>query len=194
MNLFDNPLIQKIKQAIEADSKKMLIAIAGVCVILAYADYALLIQWQIRGLNTLQPKVEQLKRDLEGVRKDLARMQDVKNRGIATKVNAKTKEIVSEEQVTSVLQDISRMANKNLVKITQMRPSNEPSGLQDKAGFSSLSITLDLTGEYHHLGHFINDLENANIFLALKSLKISTQGSDYLNQRANVVVQTYVKK
>ena len=53
---------------------------------------------------------------------------------------------------------------------------------------------MDLSAGYHQLGKFINELENAQVFVIVQELKIEPQPGNYLKQKAALTLKTYVKK
>jgi hypothetical protein len=80
-----------------------------------------------------------------------------------------------------------------------MRPLKESTGgKQEKGaamtGFIPLAINLDLLCDYHHLGKFINDLENAEILFGVEGIRITSQEGNYFQQKVNLILKTYVKK
>lgn len=190
-----------LRDKLKLGNKSTLVVIS-ICLIIIYLDFTFLINKQLQGIRKLEPKIVKLKENLDRFARDQAKMQDVKNKQPAANQNkpAAYKRIISEGEIASLLQDISILANKNNVKIEQMRPLRE-SGAQKQqeksqaAGkFSPLAVNLDLYCDYHHLGAFVNDLENAPIFVAVQEIKIRSQETDYLNQKVNLVLKTYVKK
>lgn len=186
---------------IKLDNKKIFLIIV-ICLVIVYFDFQFLIKLQLKALKGLRPKIVRLKEDLDTLNKDLVKMQDLKNRQIGAnqKVASDVKRIISEGEIASLLQDVSDMANKNEIKILQMKPARESPGLKQAiavAGiekFTPLLITLDLFCDYHHLGKFLNDLENAKDFIAVQNIKITSQQTDYLKQKASLVLKAYVRK
>lgn len=174
------------------DNKKIFLIIF-VFLIIIYLDFTFLIKKQFESLKTQGTKIAKLKKDLD----TLAKMQDLKNKQRQTnqKLFSKAKKLISEGEVPAILQDVSSIANKNNVNIMQIKPIKESKALAPPTGkFSTLLITLDLFCDYHSLGKFINELENAQTFMAVQSMKITTQATDYLKQKVNLVLRTYVSK
>lgn len=181
--------------------KKKIALVALACVVVLYLDFNFILQAQLGGAKRAEPQIAKLKKDLGDLAKDLARMEDLKKKqAVVEQTGAQGKKAISEEQIAEALQQISLLANKSNVKIAQIKPLKEPPGTkQDKSappvgGLKPLSISLDLTCGYHHLGQFINDLENAEIFIAVQEMKITAQPKDYLQQKVNLVLKTYVKR
>jgi Tfp pilus assembly protein PilO len=190
-NLKDIKDIEKIN----LDKKSILIIILA-ALLIVYLDYAFLIKGQMRSLSVVAPKVAKIREDLSDLNKNLFAIQDLKNKQ-ALSAASKVKKIISQEQVALLLQDISNIANNNSVKILQMKPTKETQGKQEKVMTLTLSpilVTLDLICSYHSLGKFINDLENAEIFMLVQNIKIIEREPDSLIQEVNLVLRTYVKK
>lgn len=178
--------------------KKKIILIILISLIALYSDFRFIIKMQLGGINTTKSKLTQLKKQIDKVTKELTAMQELKRKQeqMRKEMLARVKKFISKGQLTSLLEDISLTANKNKVKFTQIKPSKQikqdDKALQG-AKLTPLVITLDLSGGYHELGSFINDLENKEQFLAVESLKIENDTSNYLHQKVNLTLKTYVK-
>lgn len=190
----------KTLEKLELDNKKLILIIL-IFVIFLYADFNFLLKIQLAALKTSEPKIASLKKDFDNLRKDLVKMQELKKKQIepGQKTLLRLKKIISSEQLTSLLQDLSNIANKNDIKIEQIKPSKEGQALKqgkialiDK--FQPVLITLDLTCDYHHLGKFINDIEDGENYVAIQGMKIKSQPNEYFKQKVNLVLKTYVKK
>ncbi len=179
------------------NQKKILIVIF--CVLISYVDLSFIIKAQMAGLKSLDPKITRIERDLANLNRDLESMRVFENKQGASlqKAVIKSSKILSESQISGLLDDISKAANKFDIKISQIRPSYEvkitkPAGAADK--FTPYLINLDMACDYHALGRFINFLENSPVFMGVQELKISTQIPDYMKQKVNLVIKTYVNK
>ena len=179
---------------IEWDNKKVLVVIL-ICLIIIYIDFSFLIKSQRQAITSVGEKTIKLKQDIDALTKDLATMQQAQTK---QEVALKVKKIISEEQMPMLFQEISNIANKNNIKIMEMIPSKESKAKEEKALVAPKTplafITLDLFGGYHNLGRFINDLENAEILMAVENLKIVPQQNDYFKHGITLILKTYVKK
>lgn len=183
---------------LQLDNKKIAV-IMLVLAAIVYLDFSFVAKLQLESIKNIDPKISKLRKDLDVLSQDLLRMQALKNKQAEMNKNlsAKIKKFISEEQVSALLRDISDLANKNNVKIEQIRPSREsPQAKPDKtvSKYTPLSINLELTCDYHRLGKFINDLENAETYIALQKLNITPKQGDYINQKATLELRVYVKK
>ena len=199
INLFNKfRTLINVQEKLELDKKKIILIIL-IGFILLYMDFSFLIRLQFKNTRTLGTKISKLKKDIDILAKDLATLEDLKQRHPEVKKEAlsKVKKIISEEQIPSLLKDISDIATKYNVKIMQIKPSKELKK-EDKVSvvpkFNHLLITLDLICGYHSLGSFINGLENAERFMAVQDLKITPDPNNYLSCNIALVLKTYVKK
>lgn len=182
----------------ELDNKKIYLIIL-VFIILVFLDFTFVIGRQLQNIKNIQPKIIKLKKDLDTLNRDLAKIQELKNKqaGANQKPASKAKKIISDSETVSLLQDISEVANIDGVQIMQIRSSKETRSIQEGLSmdkFTPLIITLDLVSNYHRFGKFINDLENSQTFIAVQSFRINSQQSDYIKQRISLVLKTYVSK
>jgi Tfp pilus assembly protein PilO len=129
---------------------------------------------------TMQQSIDQLKADLKRVDQMKASLQN--SRSQLESLNAKIRSV---NEVSSLLEDISRIANEAGIKIEQLNPQTDPPQLLLSSGtvkYYSLSIVIQATSSYHVLGHFINQLESANLFFTLTNLMIEDRGSEGSNR------------
>jgi Tfp pilus assembly protein PilO len=200
VNLLNKYDIQKIRQRLEANNK-IIFLIIPVCLIIIYLDFNFLINRQLSSIKAAGPKIIKVKKDLAGLEQDLTRIQDIKNKQDELKQNiiSKAKKIITDEQKVSVLQDISDLANKGNVKVSQIKFSYDSAGQKtandsSAAKLAPLLINLDLICGYHQLGAFLNDLENMLTFIAVHNIKITPQATDLFRQKVDLVLRTYVRK
>jgi Tfp pilus assembly protein PilO len=177
--------------------KKILIVIFFALII--YIDATFILKSQTSGIKSLDPKIVRLKKDLTNLNRSLDSMRaTLGKQGLtAQKVISRSSKILLEGQISGLLQDISSQANKFDIQIGQIRPSRETVNTKDITGgdkFTPILINLDLTGSYHNLGKFINELENFQVFLSVQELKISTQLPEYMKQKITLVLKTYAAK
>lgn len=190
----------KVIQKIQLDKKKI-IAGAIILLLLLYIDFAFILKSQFNLWKSVDPKIAQLKKDIKKLNDDLAILSvAVKGKQEAQETGQVTAEkIIREEKIPNLLEEISKIANKREVKIMQIKPLSHPPTAKPKlttatAKFFPVLIKLDLLGGYHHLGRFINDLENASVFMEVENLTISSQTISIMTQQIELTLKTYVKK
>ena len=180
---------------LKALDKKKMALIIGISLVVIYIDFAFLVKLQIKTIKTVAPQVAKLNSTIKTLTKDLANMQELKRKQneIKQKGLSEAKKIISEAQIPLFLQDISDIANSNKVKIMQIKPAKEGPN-EFGAKFTPLTITLDLSCDYHQLGSFLNKLGTASGFIIVQNMKISRDPGNYFFQNVNFVLKTYVKK
>ncbi len=172
-------------------NKKVILAILiSLCVF--FIDYSVIIKSQSSIINSLNLKIAKLKVDLNNLNKEMA---DINSLKVNRAQPVKNKEIISEEQLPLLVEDISNAANNNNVKILQIKPFKEKETKDSHSGnFTQYNIDLDLIGDYHGIGKFINDLENADKLIIVEGFKITRNETDHLKENLKLLLKTYVKK
>lgn len=185
---------------LQLDNKKIIVILLAALIII-YLDFSFIIKMQLRGIREIRPKIKKMKADLGRLNKDLAVMQQLKEKQVENKEGAplKAKKIITEESISSLLEYISNQANQNKIRIKQIKPSREAkvgsaAGSKEAEKFTPLLIALDLSCEYHNFGAFLNDLENAPDYLAVQDLRITRDTKNDFLQNVSLVLKTYVKK
>ena len=187
--------LKPIIEAIAADNKKLALVVLFTFV-LVYVDYSLFLRAQIQKLNMLNSKISSTKKDINKLQQDMSSMKDIKQgQEIRGAQSAKAIRIISVNEIPELLKEISDMANKNQVRINQIRPSREAKDTKNALAqkFDSVIIALDLSGEYHKVGVFINDLENADVFLSVEEIRVVSNAKDFFHQDVKLTLKTYVK-
>ncbi len=189
-------------QSLTQDKKKLALA-ALIVVIFLYIDVTFIMGFQLKSAIGSRAKIIKLKNDLGALKKELAKIEDLKKNNAldSQRPSLKAKKAITAEEIPSLIQMISDLANKNTVRIIQIKPSRQEVPVNNAkpvpaapANLTPLLITLDLSGDYHHFGKFINQLEDAETLLVVEEMKIISDGKDYFQQKANLVLRAYVKK
>jgi Tfp pilus assembly protein PilO len=186
---------QEILNKITQDKKTLALTVL-VIVIVLFLDFSFVLKSQLRTLSTINPKITNLKAELEKLNLDSINMQRQATRTKPRQI----KKLVPPGQVAWVIEEISRMANQHEVEISQIRPSR-------KSGAAGLSkppvqsddylptlIDLEVSAEYHQLGRFLTDLENYSILLAVEELDIMPIDKAPFKHVVRLQIKTYVSK
>lgn len=193
--ILDKMRVQLSPDKFKLDNKKILLIVLA-AIVIAYIDFVSLIKVQLEGIKVVSPKIARLKEDINSFNRELAASKQIKQEKQEGVLKAKV--IISDQQIPSLLQEISRLANKNQVKILQIRPSKELKAKDDKAvpaaEAAPVSIILDVICGYHNFGLFLNELENSKYFIAAEEMKMIPQSEDYFMQKVSLTLKTYVKK
>jgi Tfp pilus assembly protein PilO len=177
---------------IQLDKQKK-IFIVMFLLLIAYVDSAYILKAQKTGLNRQEAKISRLKTDLANLNRGLESMRLGKNspEAAASKQPGQFR-ILNENQISQLLQEISGAANKFDITIVQIRPSR--SEQKTKTGLVPMLINLEMSGDYHNLGKFIQAMESSRIFMQVDEMDIATQLPDYMKQKVTLVLKTYVTK
>lgn len=187
-------ILDKIKSG-KLDQKTLLIIIA-IAVAFLYVDFSFILKMQINGARNLGVKIGKISKEIDALNKDIALMQRESAKE-PQKDKSLNKKIITEADIPSLLQEISDAANKNSVRITQIKSAvdtkNKDINLSAK-NLAPVIITLDLMCGYHNLGIFLNQLENSDNFISVSNLRIAREQNDYLRQRVSLELKSYVKQ
>ncbi len=188
--------------------KKKLVAILLFGAVVVYVDFNFVIKPQLSGISKSDKKIIQLKKDIDTLSKDLALMEKARKEN---KVILKTRKVISSGQLSSLLENISDLANKYSIRIMQMNslPESKPAKTtpvppahvkstakkpEAPAKIDFTLIKLELIGDYHNLGKLLTELYSGEVVFMVKELKIYPDQPDYFQQRINLTLKTYVKK
>ncbi|MFA6217355.1 MAG: type 4a pilus biogenesis protein PilO [Candidatus Omnitrophota bacterium] len=178
------------------DTQK-LVLIGIVFLTVVYVDFTFIMKAQLLGIKKSAETITQLNKDIAVVSDGLAKM---KSAPVKPASAVKKKHLLTDEQVPTLLQEIYFLAGKNKVNIIQVKPVKEvltqtidPKKIAQAPKAVPVSITLDIAGNYHYFGAFINDLENSETFISVEEMKLSQSTDNYLQQKASLLLKTYVK-
>ena len=182
--------------AIVRDRNKMILAIV-VFLAVVYVDYSFILVPQMRKLGEIKPQVSKLKKDIDELNLDSIRMQGQAQQQKPAEIISK--EIISSDQMPLLIEEISRLAVQEEVKISQVEPVRSPSASKDADlsldgdSYSVTFIDLDIFAGYHALGRFLAALENHSNFLQIDELNIQRNNDNLFEHDIDLTVKTYVK-
>lgn len=159
------------------DEKNRHYFLIGALVFIFLLDYFILMRPQLDTLTKISPEIKLLSQDLEKAREDIQKLGfyqgEVKR--LEGQVAQTSQTIKSKEEVSIILEQISRMANQNNIRIDQIMPSIEEQKmlLKDKnRTYYALPILVQAKSGYHDFGRFLNQLEKNDLFLYVTSFSI----------------------
>jgi len=189
-------LLAKITQEITKitkDRNKLILAIFVILIIL-FLDFSFGLKSQRRALARINPKIVRLRKGLGNLNSDLIRMQ----RQEAGLTDIQVKEMISSGQKAWVSEEIFRLANKQQVKISQLKTERGISASKTSQEsppteeYSSILIDLDVSAGYHQLARFLAELENHSILLEVEELDIKRSDKNPFEHKINSRLKTYV--
>jgi Tfp pilus assembly protein PilO len=177
-------ILAKIRQYITkiTQDRKRLIPVICVILVILFLDFSFGLRAQMRALGAVNPKIKELRKGLRNLDSDLARMKGQKSALGVTQV----KRLVSSEEMTWIIEEITRLANQQGIRIFQIKPVR---GRQD---YSSILIGLDLSAGYHQLVRFLAELENHPVFLEIEKMDIERSDKNPFSHKIGLNLKTYV--
>lgn len=177
---FKEQIVEKFQNM---DEKQRYMVFGGVLLVIFLLDYFLLMKPQLDTFFKVNSKISVLSAELKEAKENitkksfyLSEVQKLKKR--VSEANAKVK---PKEDLPSILEQISLLADQNKLKIDQILPNSENQTLvleDNKKKYYSLPIFIQARSDYHNFGRFINSIENSDIFFNIKSFTISSTESD----------------
>ncbi len=187
-----------ILEKIKLDKKKAVVILVA-ALVLVYLDYNFILSAQLKKTGAIKAQIVKLKTDIDKLHKDLASLAgEQRKQQEAGKTATKVKRLISNGQIPLLLKEISDLANTHQVRIMQIKPEKEIKDTKAAKSAKAQNITgeriyLDLSCDFHHLGQFLNALENSEIFLELGEMKINSLPNDYFRQNVRLELKTYVR-
>jgi type IV pilus assembly protein PilO len=172
----------------------MILAVVGGALIL-YVYFMFLLKPQFTSLISVFREAGQIKRSL------VQTMDNVNNMPLMEKKIEKAKEVQPfyekklprEEELPTLLGNLSELARENNVKIISIKPikdEDEPEG--GESVYMEIPIQVKARCGYHQLGRFINDLESADRFMMIGDINIKSIAKSKTIHDVKLVVYTYI--
>jgi len=168
-----------------------LISLVGVLAVILYLHFIFIPQ--IARDIKLIGKTLKIKKDTRTAKSIIAEKPGFKKRleEYNKKVELYEKKLPEQQEIPSLLENLSTMARSANITIVGITPSLPPSGGGRNQVYQEIPVVITAKSGYHELGRFINNLENGNRFM--KVLDIDVKADKATPQRHNVemVVCTY---
>lgn len=173
---------------------KMLVILAAAIIIAL--DFYLLLGPQISGLTNILSKTAKLKSELKGIEADSAKMSKLREaiKGYEAKVDYYEGMLPSEQEIPSLLQNLSDMARSAKVKIVSITPlASSGEGRADESKiYQEFPIHITAKSGYHELGMFLSSLESANRFMKVRDIDIRANKQTPKKHDIDLIVATYI--
>ncbi len=173
--------ISKLVSKINEQNPFLIVGIASG--VIAVVFYFVFFQSKIRETTALSAEIGNLSQSLEQTKSNLQRIsqynQELAN--LRVKIESFNKKIKSRDEIPVALENLSRLASDNGVKIEQMMPDEARSEVvfnNAEGNFVAIPIVIGARSSYHDFGRFINKLEAAGIFLGITDFGIAANSAD----------------
>lgn len=157
-----------------------------------YVDFNFLLKGQLAANSKSKAELVKIINDLKALDAGLKNMEALKA-GQHGGLKVQEKMIIFESGLTTLLHDISKLANANNVRILQIKPLRDSQKIAI-GKFTPVLINMDLICGYHNFGKFLNQLENNQVLISVENFKIELQPQDTLRQKVSLTIKTYVRK
>ena len=112
------------------------------------------------------------------------------------KVESYEKKLPAQQEIPTLLEDLSGMAKDSRIKIVGITPAMSYFN-DDKSGdksqiYQEIPILITAKSGYHQLGHFLNSMENADRFMKVVDINIKANGATPKEHDVELIVCTYV--
>lgn len=175
-----NDLKDKISEKFEKmDDKTLYYIFGGVLLLVFLLDYFVLMRPQLATLTKINPELKILAGDIEKAKTEITKLDQYKKEvsRLEDAIKKENEKVEPREEVPLILEHISRLANTNGVKITQIMPNVIDSEIvleNNDRVYYSLPIDIEAKAGYHNFGRFIDTIEQGEIFLQVKKLTIAS--------------------
>ena len=185
-------MIPGIKKDIKAEFLSMIAKVneknpyylvIGVLVLVLLLDYFLIMQFQLGALRKMGSKLTEIKSEIERFETNYGRINKYKSeiQMLDDKLEGLQNRIARTEDISAVLEGLSRMANSNKVFVEQLLPDtnwDEPV-LEDEEGrYFLLPVAINAKGGYHNFGRFLNDLEERGTLMKIAQIEIAASSDN----------------
>ncbi len=187
--------MKNFRQEIARNQKLILYGIITLCLLVA--NYTLFLRPTISSLLQTVPKLRQLKTQLADHENAVASIPRYKAQIEKARkdISQHKKKLSTKQEISSLLRDLSEIAKDSGVKIVSIKPYPVVSEKQQNTALSAYQkfpISIKAVCGYHQLGTFLNKLENADIFMRISDIKISSDPKDFTHHLVYVLVNTYI--
>ncbi|MCX5715363.1 MAG: type 4a pilus biogenesis protein PilO [Candidatus Omnitrophica bacterium] len=179
------------------DKKFLVIVISGA--VLFALDIFFILRPLINKTMDLRSQIVSVKKNIANLEQQIQVLDATQQRMTALKGQAAEceKKFPKNEEIPSLLENISATAAKSGVDIVAIRPvKKEPQAGKEKANdlFHEIPIEILAKGGYHQLGQFINRLEVSARFMEVKGIDLIRDPAFPRRHNLKLLVSTYILK
>ena len=194
MNIRLDPIIERLKKL---DPKYHYFILGGALLFVFLLNYFLLFRPLLGSLNKVNTQIAELRHNLQDEKTDIARVDQNREQleKIRNQVNVVKVKIRSSQEVPLILEDISRIASAQGVKIDQLMPLKDQKVLlakQQDVEYYALPILVQARSGYHDLGRWLAQLEEERIFYGMGSLSILSNPKDSMRHQVQLTIKAAI--
>ncbi|MCX5715252.1 MAG: type 4a pilus biogenesis protein PilO [Candidatus Omnitrophica bacterium] len=184
--------VYRLRETIIQDNKKLILFCFCVALFL-FIDTRFLLVPQIVALRNAAKKITRIVLGREYLNKNLLIIKDFEQKQSAFgKDYFKPKRTFYQAEQPVLLELVSTVVNNNNLKLMQINVGPKEPGPAGK--FIGLVINLELYGDYHALGKFLNELESTVANVNVSNMRIASDPQDIYREKITLVLKVYAKK
>lgn len=134
---------------------------------------------KMKDLESIQSQLKDREREVAAKDKVTQQWSDM-----IEKVNQKKKTFFYEGEVSALMGYLFRQASESGLKIMNLIPTEDKPKTIKNILFQEVFFKIDAVGNVHHLGRFIERLENGPFFLKIRNISIT---SDPAENKKNII-------
>jgi type IV pilus assembly protein PilO len=174
----------------------LLIVLASFAAAAAYLYFVFIPQ--AVSVFTLSRNVGKMKSELRSARLVIANTDKLKNdlQEHSEKVESYEKKLPAEQEIPTLLENLSNMAKDSDIKIVSIVPAmsylKDDKSVKKSPIYREIPIAITAKSGYHELGHFLNNLENADRFMKVVDIDIKANKASPKKHDVELMVCTYI--
>ena len=190
--------LEKIFDVFSRVMEKNRYLVVGIILLFIFLlDYFLIMKPQLGLLNSVNPKLTILEQDIKELRENIPKINLYQKEinQLKEQFQKTGYRIPYKEEMSLILEGISRLANQNKIKIAQMMPVKGAQELllkNNEGKYYSFSIFVDVEGSYHDIGRFVNKIEKDDIFKSISALSITANPKDAVHHSVKMTIKAII--
>lgn len=172
--------------------KTILMMLVGLVILVAYINF--LLKPAIAGLSEINPdlskRLQEIERAEYWIGKRPALEEQLKE--LKSKISHHGSMLSKEEEIPSLLEELSDMAHESDVAIIGIKPERIVTPEGEGLPFREVPISIKARCGYHRLGKFISILENAERIFAVKDIEIIGKPQSPRRHDVSLIVSTFL--
>ena len=184
----------KLPEDLTANKKKLmvLVGVIAILIVVVYFNFILAPQtmWVIKSVSNMSKS----RSDLANARADITKIEKLRTdmTSFEEKVDKYEKMLPAEQEIPSLLENLSAMARNSGIKIVGITPVVSKDEKVDKNRiYKEIPILISAKSGYHELGRFLSALENADRFMKVADMEIKSNTTSPKKHDVELMVLTY---
>ncbi|MEW5895482.1 MAG: type 4a pilus biogenesis protein PilO [Candidatus Omnitrophota bacterium] len=188
---------EAVKIINKVNEKNPYYLIISILVLALVLDYFLIMQFQLKAMRQLNPRIIELKGSFKQFEMNKARVDSYQKNiiDLDVQLGELEKRIKTTEEIPVVLEEISRIGNQYKFFIEQILPetSLEESTFKNNEGsYYLLPVRLEARSSYHSFGRFLNELESKGSLMKVEKITMTSNDENPRQHAIKLNIQTVI--